>query len=64
MSLRVVHMLFIVLATLLALSMSWWGFSQGGQGYLAFAIISLLLGVILFLYGIWFFRKLKRGRFS
>lgn len=64
MSLRGVHILFIVLSTLLALGFGLyclreWRTDAGG-GFLAGAVVSLLAALGLIAYGRWFLHKMRR----
>jgi len=55
MSLRIFHICFIILSTLLCAGVSWWCFAQGvsgGWGYVFAAVAAILPP-----YGIWFLRK-------
>ncbi|MGH9341789.1 MAG: hypothetical protein ACRD1R_19920 [Acidobacteriota bacterium] len=56
------------MSTLLAFWFGLWGvhyhLTYGNTGYLVMGIISLVLGVVLIIYGVWFFGKIKRGGFS
>jgi hypothetical protein len=64
MSLKAFHVVFITVATLLALLMAAWclqGYQQTGEpGPLLGAAGSLLGGVALVAYGSWFLRKMGR----
>ncbi len=55
MSLRIFHICFIILSTLLCAGVSWWCFANGVEKVWcwAFAIVAALLPP----YGIWFLRK-------
>ena len=60
MSLKVFHIFFIVLSTLLTLGYGLWGLQHfSGLAY-AFSIVSLGLAPALVVYGVWFLKKLKR----
>lgn len=55
MSLRIFHICFITISTLLCAFVAWWGFSNGVEKAYptAFAIVAALLPP----YGVWFLRK-------
>jgi hypothetical protein len=55
MSLRIFHICFITLSTLLCAGVSWWCFANGVSAILgwAFAIVAAILPP----YGVWFIRK-------
>lgn len=62
MSLKAFHLIFIVLATLLAAGVGVWAWGQraaGGSLYLGLALVCFLAVVVLVVYGIWFVKKLK-----
>ena len=60
MSLRGFHIAFIVLATLLAFLIGAWGVVDGNNPLLG--LLSIVAGVLLAGYGIWFVRKLMYGK--
>jgi membrane protein YdbS with pleckstrin-like domain len=64
MSLKAFHFVFIVFSTLLALVLGIWcvwiNLVEGNSAYLAGAIASFAAAVLLVIYGIWFYRKMKR----
>ena len=64
MSLKGFHIVFIVFSTLLALALGGWciwvDLVEGAQVYLGGAIASFSAAVALIVYGIWFYRKMKR----
>ena len=64
MSLRGVHILFIVLSTLLALGFGLYCFREwradAGAGFLAGGVVSVLAAVALLAYGRWFLHKMRR----
>ena len=66
MSLKVFHIVFIVFSTLLAIGLGLWciwvNLVEGVPIYLAGAIGSFVSAIILIVYGIWFYRKMKRLR--
>ena len=66
MSLRAVHILFIVASVLLALFMGGWGVvmfrsTTGSGGHLATGIVSLLMAAGLSVYAVGFVRKTRRA---
>jgi hypothetical protein len=63
MSLRIFHLLFIVLSSLLALGTGFWALGHEGAPLMALGILSLAAGVVLIGYGWWFLGKLRSGRF-
>jgi hypothetical protein len=66
MSLRGFHIVFIFFSTLLALGCGAWciwvDLVEGAPIYLAGAVASFLSAIALIIYGIWFYRKMKRLR--
>ena len=66
MSLKGFHIVFVCFSTLLALGCGAWciwiGLVEGVQIYLAGAIASFLSAIALIIYGVWFYRKMKRLR--
>jgi len=58
MSLRAFHILFIVLAILLAAGCAAWGFANGLAP--AFGIVCAVLSVALAVYGVYFFKKSRK----
>jgi len=66
MSLRGFHIVFIVFSTLLALGTGAWciwvDLVEGAPVFLAGAVGSLLAAIGLIVYGVWFYRKMKRLR--
>jgi len=66
MSLKGFHIVFITLSTLLAILVGGWCLSVnsmvGAPVYLAGAIVSFAAAVALAIYGVWFYRKMKRLR--
>jgi hypothetical protein len=66
MSLKGFHIVFIIFSTLLALGVGLWcvwvDLVEGAPIYLAGAIASFAIAVALMVYGIWFYRKMKRLR--
>ena len=60
MGLKVFHVFFIVLSTLLVLGFGLWGLEHySGLAY-AFSIVSLVMAPVLVVYGVWFLKKLKK----
>jgi len=66
MSLKGFHIVFIIFSTLLALGIGAWciwvNLVEGEPVYLAGAIFSFVDAVALIVYGVWFYRKMKRLR--
>jgi hypothetical protein len=66
MSLKGFHIVFIIFSTLLALGIGAWciwvNLVEGEPVYLAGAIFSFIAAVALMVYGVWFYRKMKRLR--
>ena len=63
MSLRFFHIVFIALATLLAVFTGLWSLDRwggaGGGGWLTLGIACLLVAAALVAYGLWFVRKTR-----
>lgn len=66
MSLKGFHIVFIIFSTLLAVGIGAWciwvNLVEGEPVYLAGAIFSFVAAVGLIVYGVWFYRKMKRLR--
>ena len=66
MSLKGFHIVFIVFSTLLALGIGGWciwvDLVEGAPIYLVGAVCSIAAAVALVVYGVWFYRKMKRLR--
>lgn len=66
MSLKAFHIVFIIFSTLLALGIGLWcvwiDLVEGAPIYLAGAIASFICALALLVYGVWFYRKMKRLR--
>ena len=66
MSLKGFHIVFIVFSTLLALACGAWciwvNFVVGTPVFLLGAIVSFVAALALVLYGVWFYKKMKRLR--
>ncbi len=66
MSLKGFHSVFMIFSTLLALGIGAWcvwvDLVEGAPIYLAGAICSFVVAVALVVYGVWFYRKMKRLR--
>jgi hypothetical protein len=66
MSLKGFHIVFITFSTLLALGIGVWciwvNLVAGAPVYLAGAVFSFIAAIALIVYGIWFWRKMKRLR--
>jgi hypothetical protein len=66
MSLKAFHIVFVIFSTLLALGIAVWcvwiNLVEGTPIYLAGAIASFAAAIALIVYGIWFYKKMKRLR--
>lgn len=66
MTLKAFHIVFITFSTFLALGLGswcmWLRMTLGVDSYIVGAVCSYLAAVALFIYGIWFYRKMKRLR--
>lgn len=66
MSLKGFHIVFIICSTLLALACGAWciwvNLVVGAPIYLAGAIASFVVALALLIYGVWFYKKMKRLR--
>ena len=66
MSLKGFHIVFIIFSTLLALGVGAWcvwvDLVEGAPVYLAGAIASCVCAGALVVYGVWFYRKMRRLR--
>jgi hypothetical protein len=66
MSLKGFHIVFIIFSTLLALGIGTWcvwvDLVEGAPIYLAGAVCSFVVALALVVYGVWFYRKMKRLR--
>jgi hypothetical protein len=64
MSLKAFHIVFIVFSTLLALALGGWciwiNLVEGAPVFLVGAVASFAAAVALIIYGVWFYRKMKR----
>ena len=64
MSLKAFHIVFIIFSTLLALGLGAWciwvNLVEGVPVYLAGAVASFATAIGLIVYGVWFYRKMKR----
>lgn len=64
MSLKGFHIVFIIFSTLLALGIGAWciwiNLVEGTPVFIAGAIASFIIAIALVLYGVWFYRKMKR----
>lgn len=64
MSLKGFHIVFIIFTTLLALGCGGWciwlDLVEGASIYLGGAIASFIVAIALIIYGVWFYRKMKR----
>ena len=62
MSLKIFHLVFIVLAALLALGTGYWALTTpDGTANPILAAVSFLVLILLIPYGIWFRRKMWKG---
>jgi hypothetical protein len=65
-SLKAFHIVFIVFSTLLAVGTGVWclwvNLVVGAPIYVAGAVASFIVAVALMVYGVWFYRKMKRLR--
>lgn len=66
MSLKAFHIIFVIFSTLLALGVGGWcvwvNLVEGTPVYLAGAVASFASAMGLVIYGVWFYRKMKRLR--
>lgn len=66
MSLKAFHIVFIIFSTLLALGAGAWclwvDLVEGAPIYLAGAIAAVAAAIALIVYGVWFYKKMKRLR--
>jgi cytochrome bd-type quinol oxidase subunit 1 len=66
MSLKAFHIVFVILSTLVAIGVGAWcvwvNLVENAPVYLAGAIASFASAVALIVYGVWFYRKMKRLR--
>ena len=65
MSLKGFHIVFITFSTLLAITGGAWclnlrSLSGGGSGYVVGAIVCFAIAIGLVVYGVWFWKKMKR----
>lgn len=64
MSLKAFHLVFIVFSTLLAVGLGTWcvwvNLVEGNSMYLGGAVASFISAAVFVVYGIWFYRKMKR----
>jgi hypothetical protein len=64
MSLKGFHIFFIVVSTMLAIALGAWcvwiDLVEGISAYLPGAISSFVTAFVLVIYGVWFYRKMKR----
>ncbi|MEP6603375.1 MAG: hypothetical protein ABJB69_05465 [Spartobacteria bacterium] len=64
MSLKAFHFVFIIFSVLLAIGTGAWciwvNLIEGTSVYLGGAVASFLVAVALIVYGVWFYRKMKR----
>jgi hypothetical protein len=66
MSLKAFHIIFVIFSTLLALGVGAWcvwvNLVEDAPVYLAGAVGSFACALVLVVYGVWFYRKMKRLR--
>ena len=66
MSLKAFHFIFVIFSTLLAIGIGAWcvwvNLVEGAPVYLAGAVASFASAVALVVYGVWFYRTMKRLR--
>ena len=64
MSLKAFHIVFVIFSTLLAVGVGAWciwvNLVEGAPVYLAGALASFACAFALIVYGVWFYRKMKR----
>ena len=64
MSLKGFHIVFVVFSTLLALGVGvwcvWLNLVEGTSAYMGGAIACFVCALFLVVYGVWFYRKMKR----
>ena len=64
MSLKGFHIVFIIFSTLLALGCGAWciwiNLVEGAPVFIAGAVASFVVAIALIVYGVWFYRKMKR----
>lgn len=58
MSLKIFHICFITISTLLAAGCAWWAFANSVSA--AFAWGSVAAAVLMPVYGVWFLKKTRR----
>jgi hypothetical protein len=63
MSLKIFHIVFIVLSTALSLWFGVWCFRTGGSSYMIGGVLSFVVGGLLVYYGDRFFRKMKKLKY-
>lgn len=67
MSLKAFHIVFVVVSVLLAFGFGGWGlyvhFTEESFGYLAMGLASLVIGIVLVIYGINFLQKFKNLKY-
>ncbi len=65
MSLKIAHIIFVTLATSMSLAGAYWAcesYNQTGLGEMrAVMVLLLILACALLVYGVWFYRKLKKN---
>ena len=65
MSLKIAHIVFVILSTSTSLAGAYWAnesFQSSGRMEMRFTmILSLAMAVALLIYGVWFYRKLQKN---
>ncbi len=59
MSLKAFHVVFVTVATLLAMGVGVWCLRIRESGYVPIGMVSIGVAVALVVYGVWFLRKMK-----
>lgn len=62
MNLRAFHIVFVTCSTILAIVIGGWSFrraSEAGAGYLVMGVLSIVAAIVLVVYGVWFWRKIR-----
>ena len=57
MSLKFFHIVFVTCSSLLSFGFGGWSLAQGG-GYIVVGILAFLFGIVMVVYGFWFWRKI------
>lgn len=59
MSLKAFHVVFVTMATLLAMGVGVWCLRVQEAGYVPLGVVSMAAAAGLVVYGVWFLRKMK-----